>query len=226
MNSTSTDERVLIVAPVAHDAPAMAAVLESEDVETQICEDVAEAARHISSGAGALLLTEESLESLQLTTLLDAVEAQPAWSELPLIILTSGGESRLAKLLDLAALAAGTVTLLERPLRTRTLIRSVQVAIQSRRRQYQARELLRQLLSLNETLERRVAERTAVAVERAEKLRILTAELAMAEERERRRIAQVLHDDLQQLLVAARMQFAMLSKATRFTERDARTKRE
>ena len=71
------------------------------------------------------------------------------------------------------------------------------------------------MLSLNETLEQRVAERTAAAVERAEKLRILTAELSVAEQRERRRIVEVLHDDLQQMLVATRMHFATLCNATR-----------
>jgi len=52
--------------------------------------------------AGALLLTEEALESAQGSRLLDVLKAQPPWSELPLIILTSGGESRRAGLLDLA----------------------------------------------------------------------------------------------------------------------------
>jgi signal transduction histidine kinase len=90
------------------------------------------------------LLTEEALELPQVSGLLEALKAQPAWSELPLIILTSGGESRLAKLLDLVAAAAGSVTLLERPMSAATLLRSVQVAVSSRRRQYHVRDLLRQ----------------------------------------------------------------------------------
>src|SRR5438552_12508839 len=108
----------------------------------------------IDSG-GALLLTEEALESPQGSLLLDLLKAQPPWSELPLIILTSGGESRRARLLDLAAAAAGSVTLLERPISTRTLVRSMQVALRSRRRQYQTRNLLIQLANLNEALEQR-----------------------------------------------------------------------
>jgi len=47
-------------------------------------------------------------------------------------------------------------------------------------------------------LELRVADRTA-------RLRELAAELTQSEERERRRIARLLHDDLQQLLVGARL---------------------
>ena len=58
------------------------------------------------------------------------------------IILTSGGEPRLTKLLDSAARAAGTITLLERPIGTTTLLRSVEVALNARRRQYQVRDLL------------------------------------------------------------------------------------
>jgi signal transduction histidine kinase len=93
---------------------------------------------------------------------------------------------------------------------TLTLIRSVQVALRSRRRQYQVRDLVAQLANLNETLEQRVGERTREAVEQAQRLRVLSAELSLAEEAERRRIAEILHEDLQQLLMAARMQLAAL----------------
>ena len=91
-------------------------------------------------------------------------------------------------------------------------MRSVQVALRSRRRQYEVRDLVSQLANLNQTLEQRVAERTAEAVEQAQKLRLLSAELSLAEEAERRRIAEMLHEDLQQLLVAARMQLAALCR--------------
>ena len=179
-----------------------------------------ECSRQITAGAGALLLTEEALESPQVSILLEVLKAQPPWSELPLIILTSGGESRRAGLLDLAAAAAGTVTLLERPISTLTLSRSVQVALRSRRRQYQVRDLVTQLTNLNETLEQRVAKRTAEAVEQAQKLRLLSAQLSLAEEAERRRIAEMLHEDLQQLLVAARMQLAALCRTQDAAQRE------
>ena len=121
----------------------------------------------------------------------------------------------------MAAAAAGSVTLLERPISTLTLTRSVQVALRSRRRQYQVRDLVAQLANLNQTLERRVAERTAEAVEQAQKLRLLSAELSLAEEAERRRIAEMLHEDLQQLLVAARMQLAALCRTQDAAQRGA-----
>ena len=55
------------------------------------------------------------------------------------------------------------------------------------------------LQQLNETLEQRVADRTR-------QLQALAMELIEAEERERQRVAELLHDDLQQSLAAARMQ--------------------
>jgi signal transduction histidine kinase len=203
---------VIIIAPVGQDAEAMARLLDAQGFETQICNGSDEYSRQITDRVGALLLTEEALESPEGALLLDAVKAQPPWSELPLIILTSGGESRRVGLLNLAAAAAGSVTLLERPISTLTLTRSVQVALRSRRRQYQVRDLVAQLANLNQTLERRVAKRTAEAVEQARKLRLLSAELSLAEETERRRIAEILHEDLQQLLVAARMKLTALCR--------------
>ena len=215
------DERVIIIAPVGQDAEAMATLLNAEGVETQICQGLDEYSRQMRDSAGALLLTEEALEPARGSLLLQVLEAQPPWSELPLIILTSGGESRRAGLVNLTAAAAGTVTLLERPIGTLTLIRSVQVALRSRRRQYQVRDLVTQLANLNETLEQRVAKRTAEAIEQAQKLRLLSAELSLAEETERRRIAEMLHEDLQQLLVAARMQLAALCRTQDAVQREA-----
>ena len=214
------NERVIIIAPVGQDAAAMTTLLDAQGFETQICNGLAEYSRQMTDSAGALLLTEEALESAQGSLLLDLLKGQQPWSELPLIILTSGGESRRAGLLDLAAAAAGTLTLLERPVSKLTLMRSVQVALRSRRRQYQVRDLVSQLANLNQTLEQRVAERTAKAVEQAKKLQLLSAQLSLAEEAERRRIAEMLHEDLQQLLVAARMQLAALCRTRDASERE------
>lgn len=61
-----------------------------------------------------------------------------------------------------------------------------------------------QLQTLNETLEQRVIERTSVAEQRAMQLRQLASQLTLVEQRERRRLAQLLHDHLQQLLVGAK----------------------
>jgi PAS domain S-box-containing protein len=71
-------------------------------------------------------------------------------------------------------------------------------------------EAERRLKLLNESLEERVVERTAVAEHRARQLQALAAELTHTEQRERRQLAQVLHDHLQQILVAAKFKVSLL----------------
>lgn len=78
------------------------------------------------------------------------------------------------------------------------------------------------LRELTQTLEKQVAERTELAEARAKQLQTLAAELAEAEERERSRIARILHDDLQQLLASA--QLRLQSIASGDAERAARAK--
>ncbi len=68
------------------------------------------------------------------------------------------------------------------------------------------------LKRLAETLEQRVAQRTRALQERTSQLQALASQLAHAEQRERRRLARLLHDDLQQLLVAARLKVAMIRR--------------
>jgi PAS domain S-box-containing protein len=69
-----------------------------------------------------------------------------------------------------------------------------------------------EILRLNQTLEQQVAERTEIAEARARQLQTLAVEMVEAEERERQRIAQILHDDLQQILVSARFQTQSVSQ--------------
>lgn len=142
MASSNLDERILTLAPVGRDGPAMATLLVDHGFAATVCASATELRASMAEGAGALLLTEEALELAQLPELLGCLKAQPSWSELPLILLTHGGESRFARLLDTVAAAASGITILERPIGTATLVRAVEVAIRSRRRQYQVRDLL------------------------------------------------------------------------------------
>ncbi len=67
------------------------------------------------------------------------------------------------------------------------------------------------LRDARDELEGRVMERTAELEEQAVRLRGLARELSSTEQRERRRLAGILHDDLQQWLVAAKLRLAALS---------------
>ena len=142
MPPNDTAQRVMIIAPLGQDAGAMAEILRAGGIRTEICVGARECVEKLSLGAGALLFTEEALQGPGVSHLMETLKAQPPWSELPLIILTQGGESRLAVLLDHLAEAARSITLLERPIGKATLVRSVQVALRSRQRQYEVRDLL------------------------------------------------------------------------------------
>jgi signal transduction histidine kinase len=92
--------------------------------------------------------------------------------------------------------------------------------VESRNRQYQFRAELAarqhvegELRRLDEELEQQVAERTAVAEQRALHLRRLTIQLSETEHRERARLARLLHDDLQQLLSAIKLHLYRLADA-------------
>jgi signal transduction histidine kinase len=84
---------------------------------------------------------------------------------------------------------------------------SVLVLVEDMTRSVQAR---RELVELSRTLEKRVAERTAEAETRTQQLRSMALELTRAEQRERRNLAQMLHDHLQQLLVGAKFHLQAL----------------
>jgi PAS domain S-box-containing protein len=71
------------------------------------------------------------------------------------------------------------------------------------------------LHDLTRTLETRVAQRTAELEQRARQLQKLTLELSQTEDRERKRLAAILHDDLQQQLAAAKFHLGLLGKQVR-----------
>jgi signal transduction histidine kinase len=73
-------------------------------------------------------------------------------------------------------------------------------------------ELESRSVGLNEGLEQRLAERTVEVRQKTDQLRAMASELAQVEQRERGRLAAILHDNMQQLLVAARIQISFVNQ--------------
>ncbi len=73
------------------------------------------------------------------------------------------------------------------------------------------KHLEKRMGSLNEELERQVRDRTALAEQRLAKLREMASMLTLTEQKERRQLAQILHDHLQQMLVACKIGVGQLS---------------
>jgi signal transduction histidine kinase/ActR/RegA family two-component response regulator len=135
-----SDERVMVIAPVGADASAIATLLNERGFQCCVCAEPQQVIDEIANTA-ALVMTDEALAFPSTSMLVAALQNQPPWSELPLVILTSNG-TQSADLLNTTAKAAGSVTVLERPIGIETLVRTIQVALRSRRRQYQVRDLL------------------------------------------------------------------------------------
>jgi signal transduction histidine kinase len=136
------DERVLVVAPTGRDAALTSEVLTKAGLIAEPCLDLPQAWTKMEEGAGALLVTEESLSASGLEALAKALASQPPWSDLPIIVLTGSGKTAEVRVRAIGALEpSGNVTILERPVRVFSMVITVQAMLRARRRQYQMRDL-------------------------------------------------------------------------------------
>ncbi len=116
---------------------------------------------------GALLIAEEALTPDVVAHLADLLHSQPDWSDLPILVLTSGGtETQQSIELQRSRLPLGHFSLLERPIRPSTLLSTVEAAVRARKRQFQIRDTIaerdRALAALQQSEERlRLAAETA-----------------------------------------------------------------
>ena len=160
-------ERAIILAPLGRDSQIALMMLNEAGFDGVITRDLGALCNELSLGAGLLVIACEALLGADLEPLLGLIEQQPAWSDLPIVLLTHHGgpeqnpASRLGSQL-------GNVTFLERPFHPVTLISLVTTALRGRRRQYEARDRLidlsqseLRLQNTLETLEQQVEERTA-----------------------------------------------------------------
>ena len=187
-------EPVLILTPTGRDAAVVEAYLHAAGIRTHRCQDIEEFCAAMDMAAAGLL-ADEALPALTLEVLRPALQRQPLWSDFPVILLTSSAAATALLGQRVQALGAvGNITVLERPLIPVTLLSTIQVALRSRRRQHELRQLyalqhqhiaaqaamLAQLQArdqalhdLNATLEQQVTDRTAALVhEMAERQRL------------------------------------------------------
>jgi DNA-binding NtrC family response regulator len=142
----SDELRILVLAPTSNDARLTGQFLEKAGLCATICTDLADLSECLRAGCGALLLAEEALASEALGRLVAELEGQPSWSDLPFILITGSGEEARVRSRLLAALdPVGNISIIERPVRPGTLVSTCEVALRSRARQYQVRNLLKDL---------------------------------------------------------------------------------
>jgi signal transduction histidine kinase len=133
----AVEQRILIYAPFGRDAALTASVLESAGMSCRVCGSVAEVVRELEAGAAAVLAVEEALPPAASQPLSDYIARQPAWSDLPVMVLTQPGGN--SSWIQGAYERLGNVTLLERPVRGSTLISAARSTLRARLRQYDMR---------------------------------------------------------------------------------------
>ncbi len=170
-------ERAIILAPLGRDGSLALMMLNEAGYSGIVATSLANLCEALEQGAGLLVIAAEALRGVDIEPLLEHLHQQPAWSDLPIVLMTHHGGSDHNGSSHLSGLL-GNVTFLERPFHPVTLISLVSAALRGRRRQYEARDRLIDLseseLRLQrtlETLEQQVEERTAQLRSNEEALR-------------------------------------------------------
>jgi PAS domain S-box-containing protein len=148
------DQRILIFAPTGRDGELAARFLREGGLRAQVCAQVEELCQEMLDGAGLVFLTGEVLTPEAMRCLVEALAEQPAWSDIPIVVLTSGGGESPGNAEALSALGeAGNVTLIERPVRVMTLTSTIRSGLRARTHQYQVRDYLSAEREAKEALE-------------------------------------------------------------------------
>lgn len=166
-------ERVLVLAPTGRDSALACAALAEARIVTLVCEDMEHLCTCIEAGAGCAIVTQEALTRPGMITLRDVLERQQAWSDFPLLIFTSQPSAELVGQSFETLGNRANVTLIERPIRVKTMITATEAALRARRRQYEVRDLLHEL-------ERRVQERDQFLAMLSHELRNPLAAISLA----------------------------------------------
>jgi signal transduction histidine kinase/ActR/RegA family two-component response regulator len=133
-------ERVLVLMPTPRDAERTVALLTEAGIPSMACADLTELCRGLRAGAGAVLLTDETLSGEGGGQLSEALSEQPAWSALPILVLAREGWSSQSQ--RLGSYAERSLIVVERPVRTLTLVGVVSSALRGRQHQYEIRDAL------------------------------------------------------------------------------------
>lgn len=195
---STAEQAVLILAPIGRDAELTGSLLQSHNIDCITCRSTDELLDRMAQGSGPVIAAEEAFDEETVERLFDFVHNQPSWSDLPLVIFGTR-QKRIARLA--AQTAWYSVTILPRPVQVPTFLSMIRAAVEARRKQFELRDLVRDLERVNHHLQ-----------ERTTQLRRLTVQLTKTEQSERRRIATEIHDYLAQLLVVGRLKLRQASR--------------
>ncbi len=141
---------MLFLAPTTTDGASTHSLLSRAGIRLEICSTFDGLVTELMAGAAAVLVPEEAISFPHTTALHEVLAKQPAWSDLPVLVLTRPGADSAE--LGEAVRTLGNVTVLERPLRVATLLSAVRTALRARERQYQIRGHLEERARQEESL--------------------------------------------------------------------------
>src|SRR5690349_7430431 len=131
---------------MGRDAAVAADLLTEAGATPSVCGSLREFVEGLSDDTGIAVITAEAIETADLRGLSRWVDHQPAWSDLPIIVLSrrTGGPDQEPLAARLAEIL-GNATFLERPFHPTTFVSLARSAMKGRRRQYEARARLEEL---------------------------------------------------------------------------------
>ncbi len=143
----SHEDRVLLFLPPGAEATLLERLMSQAGIAFAPCGGIDELADQIAAGVSAVVLSQESLDQSAMKRLVEILGRQPSWSDVPLLLLSSGGTDTIQASQRMLAMLEplGHIIVLERPLRIIELISALHAALHTRRRQYQVRDLLARL---------------------------------------------------------------------------------
>ncbi|MEN3973399.1 PAS domain S-box protein [Sphingomicrobium sp. XHP0235] len=130
----------MIFAPNGRDAQLAASMLREGGIGSDISADITHFVESLQAGVGLAVITEEAFLNVDLKPVVETLEQQEQWSDLPFILLTSQGgglerNPRAQRYLQVLR----NVTFLERPFHPTTFVSLARAALRGRQRQYDAR---------------------------------------------------------------------------------------
>jgi signal transduction histidine kinase len=135
--------RVAVFAPFGLDAQVAGKVLADWGFNVNVCPSIDAVSQAIRDGAAAVMVTEEALTPAANEKLLEALRAQPPWSDIPVIVLTDEGEIARNFSASLQQLTNdANLTLMNRPVRLASLVTALRSALRARQRQLQVRNFI------------------------------------------------------------------------------------
>jgi signal transduction histidine kinase/ActR/RegA family two-component response regulator len=140
--------RVLVLPLTWADGFAINKLLGNAGIDCAICADIDRLCESLEFGAGSIIVSEESVLA-HAGQLLTCLANQPMWSEMPVIILSQA--DRESPFLTEIMPRLGNVSVIERPMRTSTLLSLVRSNLRARERQYQLRDFLKEREQLLES---------------------------------------------------------------------------